>query len=331
MKLVLYVAAASVLVAQQPSVSNAKFEAHAFSGSLDSVIRSADPAWFGYEIATPQREYNDNYRSCALEDDQHGQRSGPITPVQLEGSQNAALLFRVANNQVEKVRLYSLSCPLDAGGRRFVWLTGVPAETSLVFLEKLTKSGTDHLQDQGIFAIAQHATPAADDVLERLTRPDQPVRSREKATFWLGASRGARGVGILKNILAQDPSEQVRDKAVFALSISKQPEAMSYLIQTAEHDSSAHVRGQAIFWLAQKAGAKAAATIQNAIENDPDTEVKKKAVFAMSQLPKDEGVPKLIEIARTQRNREVRKQAFFWLGQSNDPRALAFFEQVLTK
>jgi hypothetical protein len=51
----------------------------------------------------------------------------------------------------------------------------------------------------------------------------------------------------------------------------------------------------------------------------------------MSQLPKDEGVPKLIEIARTQRNREVRKQAFFWLGQSNDPRALSFFEQVLTK
>ena len=69
----------------------------------------------------------------------------------------------------------------------------------------------------------------------------------------------------------------------------------------------------------------------NAIQNDPDTEVKKKAVFALSQLPKDDGVPKLIEVARTQRNPEVRKQAFFWLGQSGDPRALAFIEQVLTK
>jgi len=48
-------------------------------------------------------------------------------------------------------------------------------------------------------------------------------------------------------------------------------------------------------------------------------------------LPKDEAVPKLIEIARTQKNREVQKQAFFWLGQTHDPRALAFFEQVLTK
>jgi hypothetical protein len=27
---------------------------------------------------------------------------------------------------------------------------------------------------------------------------------------------------------------------------------------------------------------------------------------------------------------EVRKQAMFWLGQTGDPRALAFFEDVLT-
>jgi hypothetical protein len=45
-------------------------------------------------------------------------------------------------------------------------------------------------------------------------------------------------------------------------------------------------------------------------------------------MPKDEGMPKLIEVAKTNRNREVRKQAMFWLGQSNDPRALEFLEQV---
>ena len=41
------------------------------------------------------------------------------------------------------------------------------------------------------------------------------------------------------------------------------------------------------------------------------------------------GVPKLIEVARTHRNPAVKKQAMFWLGQSRDPRALAFFEEVL--
>jgi len=57
--------------------------------------------------------------------------------------------------------------------------------------------------------------------------------------------------------------------------------------------------------------------------------VKRKAVFALSQLPKDEGVPLLIDVARNNSNREVRKQAMFWLGQSKDPRAISFFEQVL--
>ena len=72
-------------------------------------------------------------------------------------------------------------------------------------------------------------------------------------------------------------------------------------------------------------------TVSNAIDNDPDTDVKKKAVFALSQMPRDEGVPKMIEVARTNRNAEVRRQAMFWLGQSGDPRALRFFEEVLRK
>ena len=37
----------------------------------------------------------------------------------------------------------------------------------------------------------------------------------------------------------------------------------------------------------------------------------------------------LIDTARRNRNPAVRKQAVFWLGQSSDPRALTFFEEVL--
>jgi len=36
-------------------------------------------------------------------------------------------------------------------------------------------------------------------------------------------------------------------------------------------------------------------------------------------------------VARTNRNPAVRKQAIFWLGQSKDPRALQFLEEILTK
>jgi HEAT repeat protein len=71
--------------------------------------------------------------------------------------------------------------------------------------------------------------------------------------------------------------------------------------------------------------------IARSIEDDPETGVKKKAVFALSQLPQDEGVPLLLRAARTNRNPVVRREAMFWLGQSEDPRALAFFAEILAR
>lgn len=333
---------ASVLYAQngQPNVSNAHFETRAYSGNLDSQLRSASAAWFGYAVKAIPGEHDDccwngsGRSGCWLEEQSKGSviGSGSNGPVQLEGASTLVILFRAENNAIQKMRVYSLSCALDAGGLPFVWVTGVPEQASLSYLEALaTNDASDRTTDGSIMAISQHAGPEADTVLQRLTRTSQPERVREKSTFWLGASRGARGVQILKSIVASDPNEHVRDKAVFALSISHEPEALDSLIQTAKADASAHVRGQAIFWLAQKAGKRASSAITDAIENDPDTEVKKRAVFALSQLPKEEGVPKLIEVARNQKNREVRKQAFFWLGQSQDLRALAYIQDVLTK
>ncbi len=330
---------ASAVFAQnwQPNVTNAKFESRAYSGSLSRELHAASPTWFGYAVKSIQSG-NENCcwngsSGCWLEQEKHGEASSARSTarVQLEASDAVAILFRVVNSGIEKVHVYSLSCPLDAGGLPFVWLTGVPAHASLDILQTLATGPAEHNADAAVFAIAQHDGSEADSILEQLTRPGEPERVREKALFWLGASRGARGAAILKNVLATDPSEHVRDKAVFALSISKQPEALDALIQTAKSDSSAHVRGQALFWLAQKAGKRASAAISGAIENDPDIEVKKKAIFALSQLPKDEGIPKLIQVARTQKSPEVRKQAFFWLGQSHDPRALAFIQEVLTK
>jgi HEAT repeat protein len=51
----------------------------------------------------------------------------------------------------------------------------------------------------------------------------------------------------------------------------------------------------------------------------------------MSQLPHEDGVPALIRVARGNKSPAVRKSALFWLGQTNDPRAIALFEEILTK
>ena len=87
---------------------------------------------------------------------------------------------------------------------------------------------------------------------------------------------------------------------------------------------------QARFWLAQIAADKVLGPAADEDEpEDDDVEDREKAVFALSQLDNDAGVPALIQVARTHRMPQVRRQAMFWLGQSEDDRALALFEELL--
>ena len=91
-------------------------------------------------------------------------------------------------------------------------------------------------------------------------------------------------------------------------------------------------RRQAVFWVSQAAETAATRGLDSLIDEDSvDTEVREQAVFALSQRPREEGVPALIGIARTHRDPEIRCKAIFWLGQSDDPRALALFEELLTR
>jgi hypothetical protein len=340
-----------------PQVVKAKIETRAVNGSLAEALRAltaeADkPAWVAYSVAEVSGDrtmccgnFNDNYAGCGtcrLEKENgvistNSSKDATSGTIQLEGSRQLVVLFRLAGKEVMRIREASENCTLDAGGLPFIWLTGVkPAESVALladFVHKSTFEGHgEHEVGQGaLTAIALHADASADRAFESFVAANQPEQLRKHATFWLGESRGKFGEQLLQKMAKSDPSPEVRSQVAFGLSVSKEPEALNEMIRMAKEDESTHVRGQALFWLAQKAGQKAMGAITGAIENDPDTEVKKKAVFALSQMPKDEGVPKLIEVARTNHNREVRKQAMFWLGQSNDPRALEFFEEVLSR
>jgi hypothetical protein len=93
-------------------------------------------------------------------------------------------------------------------------------------------------------------------------------------------------------------------------------------------------RRQSIFWLGQAAGEAAAQGLDSLVGEDAgdgEIELRKHAVFALSQRPAEEGVPALIRIARTHRHPELRKTALFWLGQSEDPRAISLFEELLMR
>jgi hypothetical protein len=350
----LFTIASCAAPAHEAQWVNAKTETRGVTSTLDQefrsmVARQVEPAWIGYAVPVVDghhriccHPFEDRHKPaslrrgrCKLEGRDDGMNFQNLDDDEGERPEHLLVLFRVADRTVGKIRVFTDDCELDAGGLTVHWLTEVNAKQSIDLLASFV-GGTEgkpgrRKSESAIAAIALHAERAADRELEKLVESGRPEEIRKNTAFWLGNVRGQRGYEIVRRMVREDPSDKIREHCIFALHVSKVPEALNTLIELARADRNSHVRGQALFWLSQKAGDKASRAISDAIENDPETEVKKKAVFALSQLPKAEGIPKLIRVARTNRNKQVRQDAMFWLGQSNDPRALEFFEEVLTR
>ncbi len=350
----------SIAFAQQPRFQNAKLESLSAAPGLQKVVseliaRQTGPAWIGYSIPVVPKERtmccwdsldqfsaaNGCCSGCKLEREGGTFISGTTTDsncTRLEPANYAFALLRTEDKKVTKVRTFTPDCPLDAANLPVYWLTDVSPAQSINLLSEFVQArfaeGTYLKKDparQAVHAIALHNIPETDNALKKFIAQGQPESLREQAALMLGIERGKIGFEILRAAVKQDPSDRFRKKALLGFSQSDEPEALRELISLAHNDPSSQVRSQALFWLAQKGGRKEAEQITDAIENDPENEVKKKAVFALSQMPKDEGVPLLINVARTNKNPIVRREAIRWLGFSNDPRALDFIEQILTK
>ncbi|MEO8200451.1 MAG: HEAT repeat domain-containing protein [Gemmatimonadota bacterium] len=131
--------------------------------------------------------------------------------------------------------------------------------------------------------------------------------------------------------LARTSRNQAGSDAVFAVTLADSTTPWPELIRLARSpDVRNDTRKQSVFWLGQAAGDVATKDLADLAEDDgQDREVRESAVFALSQLDSERGVPALIRIARSNRDPKLRRTALFWLGQSNDPRALDLFEDIL--
>jgi hypothetical protein len=164
MKRILLFTVALGAFAQQPRIQNAKQETRTPTPSLDSAIRTilasqTEPAWIGYSVPRAPRQddwYDDSSRGCILEDGHNATIVRDVnTPVPLEGPANMLVLFRIAEQNVQRIRLLAPDCLLDAGGLPFYWFTNVKPSDSIAFLENLTKERLGG----AVYAIAMTATP----------------------------------------------------------------------------------------------------------------------------------------------------------------------------
>ena len=145
------------------------------------------------------------------------------------------------------------------------------------------------------------------------------VAAKDAAAYFLDLARTAQG--------------DAGGVAVFAATLADSVTVWPDLLRLARSPQGVErTRRSAVFWLGQAAEAAATRGLAEIVDDSSgDREVRGAAVFALSQRPRDEGVPILIHVVRTNRDPEMRRKALFWLGQSGDPRALALFEELLTK
>jgi len=313
------------VMAQPKLLVNAKVDTRSAAAGLEREFKALltgqpQPAWIGYSVPAVRGaemgcEYvHDGYGTTGI--------------VHLEPPDHAVILFRVEGDKVNKLRNVSPDCEIDAGGLPLHWLTDVaPAQSVALLATFIPQRELD--SNGALNAIATHADPAADPVLDRYLAPSTPDWLRRRAASLEASERGLHGVEAVKNVIANDPSEQVKQSALSGLARNKEPQALTLLTETARTAKEPRTRIQAISSLNRKEGPAVLDTINAAIANDPDVQVRRRAVDTLGSLPDGAGVPALIQIVKTSKDFDVRKQAMNRLQNTHDARAEAFFEEVL--
>lgn len=244
-----------------------------------------------------------------------------------------SIFAKAEKGSVTEIRMFSEDCVVDAAGATVHRIAGVQPADSIAWLLAYAENQEPRSKKdshQATAAIAMHRAPQAVDALERLVRGAKAEGVRAHAAFWMGHRGGARGRQILRGVIDEAESHEIVDQAIAGIAQDKDQAATDLLLSLAKTHRITQVRKQSLFWLGQRAGEKATAHLKEAAD-DPDEEVREMAVFAISQLPKERAIPELIQLARTHKSKRVRERAIFWLGQSGDPRALTFIEEILTK
>ncbi len=335
-------ALAAPALAGPERIADARITARAAADPAPVVatLGAAAPEWLAWTVpglpaAADLCCFTGNWRirrcSLAGRDQGWGTQSDPdaaAPPTEL------LVLAEIERGRVTALRSAGPSCPIDGAGRTVTWLDGVDPDASLALLDGIARAAAPHrgeeAGDGALAALAHHLSPAADRRLAALAGdPGLDRDRREQALFWAGTSRGRAGYELLDRTLAAEPDADLRGPATFALSQSPVPEAAARLRRVAREDHDPEVRGQALFALTQEPARpeEAADWILDAIAHDADAEVREQGVFALSEL--EGGTAHLIRLLRETRDPELRRQALFWLGQSEDPQALAEIERLL--
>jgi len=190
-----------------------------------------------------------------------------------------------------------------------------------------------------VAAVALHAqSPVINAVVERRPAPQSIAREIQTITdrgtpAWVGYR-----VPILRRTNASPRTSdfccgRCRLEPPTELVVLARVEARQLVeVRPVLVDCDIDAAGMPLVWFDGVSGADSVRWLESLVGSDPTARPSRMSTAALRALGyQAEGIPRLIELARSHRNLEVRRQAFNYLGQSNDPRAMAFLSDILLK
>jgi HEAT repeats len=336
--------------APAPQIQNGRVET-SHAASIDAALRDVPasdiPVWLVWrepmvdgagQVCSTWSDGDERIRGTVL--DARPLQNGPPNlapasgPVPLEAGTGVLMLLRVVNGAPERLRTIDDSCPIDANGRVIHWLDRVTPTESLRYLGPLTRpmSLTDVTRrwvSSAVTAIALHRDAAADAMLDRLAAPDTDADIRDTAARAQARWRGAYGFHEVLRAITTERNTSIRQRLVAALRQSPVPAATGELLRIARSDENDRVRAEAVLGYAILAGRAGIDAVLDIAARDPSSEVQRRAVAGIARLPAYEGVPTLLSLARTTANQTLRKESVGALSRSDDPRAIAYMEELV--
>jgi HEAT repeat protein len=238
------------LNAQLPRITNGAVTTARAAGDLRRQIESLPNGWAGYELATngEHRMFCSYDESVSTTNDLH------------VASARIAVFYRVDGHHIDRVRLRSAACDLDADGRSVTWLDGVDSRASLDLLQALVRQNDDDAK-HALVALAISSGSA--DRLIDIARHDPSSNLRGKALFWVGQQAGEKAAAALRDAVQNDPDDGVKAKAVFGIYNLPGDQSVPLLIDLMKNHRSRAVRKKAAFWLSQKNDPRALAAFED--------------------------------------------------------------------
>jgi HEAT repeat protein len=154
---------------------------------------------------------------------------------------------------------------MDGNGAVVTWIGDSDDRASLDWLETVSRTGgRDSIGELSLYAIALHRSDDATERLYRLAaKPGNDVA--EQAVFWLGETRGQRGLEKLLLLLDQasiEKNTEQMEHIVFAISMLPDDLGTDTLLELArDGEQPRKVRRQALFWLAHSDNDRAVAAL----------------------------------------------------------------------